>query len=74
MTTCPQCSGSGQIPTGADLRKIRQDAGKTLAQMGMSLPYLSRVEAGKQPVSPRVRELYERVGNGELTEQEVSDA
>ena len=64
-TTCSACGGSGEIPTGETLRERRVDAGWSLGglaeEWGVSGTYLSDIERGKRPLSPRMRERYEKL-------------
>lgn len=63
---CPRCNGSGRVTVvdGADLRKVRDDAGLSLRELAgrakppLSAMYLCDVEKGRRNASARVLELY----------------
>ena len=52
---CPRCGGTGEMPDGADFRKLRKDAGLRLwqvsAESGLSVMYVSELERGRKPMS-----------------------
>lgn len=62
---CKECGGSAPVLNGAYFRNLRQLAKLTIKEMarvcGVSTAYLSRMELGEAPFSPKCGELYERL-------------
>ena len=55
---CPKCSGSGRVPDGKSLAKLRARLGLTLtalaAKMGVAIPTLYQIETGDRPIPARL--------------------
>lgn len=62
-STCPRCGNAEEVIAKGQLRKAREAAGMTLAQLadssGYGIAQLSRVELGQRRATLEMRALYE---------------
>ena len=64
MIECYRCHGHGHVFSGVDLRALRREANLSQAalaeRLGLTAPYLSRLENDLTPVTQAAYEKYEQ--------------
>ncbi len=59
---CPRCNGTGQIPTGKEMKALREAKGLTqkyvAEKMGIKSGYLSDLENDRRDWSARLEQAY----------------